>query len=234
MTDNSIEIEKLKQELVTARNDANRNRTPQVAKRDLDDLRAEFRNQISDIRREITGAIGINAPQNHASTAKAVRTEDERQTQVIEQGQTCGGYCSGKVECSARAEPTQRSDNLKILKLSERKQLTVLECAGHQVTKELEVETHQSIVSLLVYVAHLRNLGHDVDEKSVASSLRAQRSVLVCLAGKERTVYGPVDVVLKVDFVEIRTVAWVTSDEYLAGQNLLEQERVSAPCCRSG
>ena len=50
----------------------------------------------------------------------------------------------------------------------------MLECAGHQVTKELEVETHQSIVSLLVYVAHLRSLGHDVDEKSVARS-RAER-----------------------------------------------------------
>ena len=106
MTDNSKEIEKLKQEFVAARNDPNRNTTPQVAKRDLDDLRAEFRNQISDMRCEIMGAIGRNAPQNHANTAKAVNTEDERQTQVIEQRQTCGGCCIGQVDCSALVEPT--------------------------------------------------------------------------------------------------------------------------------
>ncbi len=40
----------------------------------------------------------------------------------------------------------------------------------------------------------------------------------MCLAGKERTVHGPVDVVLKVDFVEIKTITWVTLDEDLSGQ----------------
>ena len=42
--------------------------------------------------------------------------------------------------------------------------------------------------------------------------------MLVNLADKERTVYGPVYVVLKVDFVEIKTIAWVTLDEDLSGQ----------------
>ena len=107
------------------------------------------------MRHDIMGAIGRNGPQTSANTAKAVRTEAERQSQVKDQRTPCSGCCNGQVECSARIESTQRSENLKILKLSDRKQLTVLECAGHQVTKELEVETHQSIVSLLVYVAHL-------------------------------------------------------------------------------
>ncbi len=205
---------------MAARNDAKRNTTPQVAKRDLDDLRAEFRNQLVDMRREIMGAIGRNAPQNRANTAKALRTENERQTQVVEQRQPCGSCCSGQGDSSSRAEPTQRSDNLKVSKLSEKRQLTVLECAGHQVTKELEIEIHQSIVKLMVYVAHLRSLGHDVDGKYVARSLRARRRVLVCLADKERTVYGPVDIVLKVDFVETRTIAWVTLDEDLAGKSI--------------
>ena len=83
------------------------------------------------------------------------------------------------------------------------------------------------MASLLVNVAHLRNLGHDFDEKSVARSLRAQRSVLVCLAGKERTVYGPVKVVLKVYFVEIRSVAVLTLDEDLAGQTYLGNKELA-------
>ncbi len=42
--------------------------------------------------------------------------------------------------------------------------------------------------------------------------------MLVALADKQRTVYGPVDVILKEDFVEIKTIAWVTLDKDLAGQ----------------
>ncbi len=40
----------------------------------------------------------------------------------------------------------------------------------------------------------------------------------MCLADKERTFFGPFDVVLKMDFVEIKTIACVTLDEDLAGQ----------------
>ncbi len=173
MTDNSKEIEALKQQLVAARNDANRNATPQVVKTDLDGLRTEFRNQISNMRREIMEAIGRNARQSHVNTADAVRTEDERQAQVMEQRTPCGGCCTSQAECTARVECTQRSDNLKILELSERRQLTVPESAGHQDW----VGTHQSIVSFMVYVAYFRKLGHDVDERSIAQSLKANRSV---------------------------------------------------------
>ena len=67
-------------------------------------------------------------------------------------------------------------------------------------------------------MAHLRNKGHGLDERSIARSPKAKQSVTVHLADKERTVYGPVDVVLKVDFVEIRTVEWVTLDKDLSGQ----------------
>ncbi len=99
--DSSREIEELKQELASARGEVTRNTTPQVAKRVLDDLRLEFRNQISDMRREI-GAIGRSAPHNHANTAKAVRTEEDRQTQVVEPRQSCGGCCNVQTECPVR------------------------------------------------------------------------------------------------------------------------------------
>ncbi len=110
------------------------------------------------------------------------------------------------------------SDKLKLTQRRRLGNLTVLECAGHPITKELEVETHHSIVSLLVYVAHLRNLGHCVDERSIIRSLKAQRIITVHLADKKRVVSRLVDVVLKVDFVDIRTIAWVTLDEDLPGQ----------------
>ncbi len=48
-----------------------------------------------------------------------------------------------------------------------------------------------------------------------------------CLTEKERVVYGPVDVVLKVDFVEIRTIAWVTVDEDLSGKIYLGKNELA-------
>ena len=135
----------------------------QVAERDLDDLRTEFRDQISDMRSEIIGAIGRNAPQPKMNSAKAVRTEEERQPQVGEKKNSRGGGCTNQIEYSARTESAQRSDSLKVLNLSDRKQLTFL-VAGHQVADELETVTHQSIVSLVVFVAHLQSMGQDVDD----------------------------------------------------------------------
>ncbi len=43
--DNRKKVEALKQELAAARNHASRNLTPQVAKRDLDNLRVDLENQ---------------------------------------------------------------------------------------------------------------------------------------------------------------------------------------------
>ena len=39
------------------------------------------------------------------------------------------------VFATAKLNVPQRSDNLKLMKISDREQLTVLECAGHQLTK---------------------------------------------------------------------------------------------------
>ncbi len=94
MTDNRKKVETLKQELAAARSDANRNALPQVGNRQLDVLRAEFRNQISDTRRGIRGAYGRNAPQANVMSAKSVRTADEKQPQASEPRTSCNGRCT--------------------------------------------------------------------------------------------------------------------------------------------
>ena len=80
-----------------------------------------------------------------------------------------------------------RQDELKVLKLSDRSQLTVPECAGHQVTKELTWETNHSVIHARVYASYLKTLGQDVEDNPVIKALRSKRSTLVHLACKERS-----------------------------------------------
>ena len=45
-----------------------------------------------------------------------------------------------------------RQGHLKILKFADKKQPSLLECGGRQITKELECESHQSVIHLDIYV----------------------------------------------------------------------------------
>ncbi len=77
------------------------------------------------------------------------------------------------------------------------------ECAEHQVTKELTWETNYSGIHARVYASYHKSLGQDVEDRAVIKALMSKRSTLVQLASKERRVFGPIDVEMKVDFVHI-------------------------------
>ena len=120
-----------------------------------------------------------------------------------------------------------RQDHLKILKLADKKQLSLLECGGHQITKKLECESNQSVRHVDIYVDYLRQKGNDVDRRALLRSLKAKRSVAVCLKEKERQAFGPVQIGLKIDFIEIVTTAWVVLDDDLVGQIFIGRNELS-------
>ncbi len=140
------EIETLKQEVATTLGEVR----GQVSRRDLEDLGSELRGQIDSMKTEVMGAIRGVASNSHSS-AKAIRSEDETSTSQQETANCCNVPCCANT-CSRSAatnpEATKCAENLEILKLFQRKQLMVLECGAHQVTKELNVETCQSVVCL--------------------------------------------------------------------------------------
>ena len=102
-----------------------------------------------------------------------------------------------------------------------------MECAGHQITKELECESNQSVVHVGIYADYLRLKGHDIDQRVLAKTLKGKRSVAVYLKDKERRAFGPVQIDLKVDFIEIATTAWVVLDDDLMGQIFIGRNELS-------
>ena len=130
-------------------------------------------------------------------------------------------------DCLTPEEEVSCQDHVKILKLADRKQLSLLECGGHQVTKELECETNQSVVHLDVYTDYLRQKGQDNDKKALAKALKARRSVVLFIKDKERRAFGPVQLTLLIDFVEIVTIAWVVQDDDLVGQIFVGRNELS-------
>ncbi len=66
-----------------------------------------------------------------------------------------------------------------------------------------------------------------MDRKALARSLKARRSVAVCLKEKERQAFGPVQIGLRIDFIEIITFAWVILDEDLIGQIFIGRNELS-------
>ena len=122
----------------------------QVSRRDLEEMHSELRGQFDAMKREVMGAIR-GVANNSNSSAKVIRSEDETsKTSQQESAECCSIPCCANTcprSTATNHETTKRAENLKILKLYQRKQLMVLECGTHQVTKQLNVETYNQLLA---------------------------------------------------------------------------------------
>ncbi len=174
-----------------------------------------------------------NANTNHNNQARAVRSSEDvnpeaegtsLQTEAVnpEPGFLPQNSLNGQAEWPSYG----RQDHLTILKLANKKQISLFECGCHQITK-LECESNQSIIHLGIYVDYLRQKGHDIDRRILTKSFKAKTSVTVCLKDKERKAFGQVQIILKVGFFEIITTAWVVLEEDLIGQIFIGRNELS-------
>ncbi len=83
------------------------------------------------------------------------------------------------------------------------------------------------MLHITIYADYLRQKGHDADQRMLAKSLKAKRSVMVCLKDRERRSFGPVQIGLRVDFIDKITTAWVVFNEDLIGQIFLVRNELS-------
>ncbi len=130
-------------------------RIEQRLERQMDEIEKRMLDAINNLNRP--RAVQNSHNNSRPNQAKAVRTPDETVDDV--------NFDESR-DCSATKEEVSRQDQVKILKLADRKQLSLLECGGHQVTKELECESNQSVVHLDVYTDYLRQKGQDIDKKA--------------------------------------------------------------------
>ncbi len=212
--------------------------SPSVPHGEVIELEKRVKQQMENMERRMMDAMRkMLAPSsnvqnsNRNNQAKAVRTPDVVQEPEGAQDESSGSApeIGFQVQGSdAASSPVYgRQDHLKILKIANKKQLSLLECAGHQITKELECESNQSIVHVGIYADYLRLKGHDIDQRVLAKALKGKKSVVVCLKDKERRAFGPVQIDLKVDFIELATTAWVVLDDELMGQIFIGRNELS-------
>ena len=171
--------------------------------------------------------IALTAPRQNfnsqkPSHAEAVRTavDENREDESISVMQV--------PQCDSMSEGQRsRQDYVKILKLAEKRQLSLFERGGQQVMKKMECESNYSLVHLDVYIGYLRKKGQDVDRRALAKALRAKRTLVFLIKDRERRAFGPVQLTLEVDFVEIVTTAWVLMDDDMAGQIFVGRNELS-------
>ncbi len=205
-------------------------------------MNTAFKQQIDGMEQRMLEAVrkmlnpnSINNPNmSRGNQAKAVRSsgdvnvETERVNSELNMEKTEPGFLpQGSMNNQSDWPSYGRQDHLKILKLADKKQLSLLECGGHQITKELECESNQSVIHIDIYVDYFRQKGHDVDRKALAKSLKARRRAAVCLKDKERQAFGPVQIGLKIDFIEIINTAWVILDDDLIRQIFIGRNELS-------
>ena len=209
----------------------------ELEKRFKKQMESMERRKMDAMRKMLTPTNNVQGS-NRNNQAKAVRTRDEMQEAEGAQSGPDGSAPEIGFQVlgsNAGSWPEYgRLDHLKILKLADKKQLSLLECGGNQITKELECESNHSVVHVGKYAEYLRIKGHDVDQRVLAKTLKGKRSVIVYLKDKERRAFGPVQIGLKIDFIEIMTTTWVVLDEELieqifVGRNELSLRAVGPP-----
>ncbi len=100
-----------------------------------------------------------NVSGNRGNQAKAVRTQEEMSTsEMIDPDANADvqqpGFQVQNADPPANEVPGwpsyARQDHVKIPKLAEKQQLSLLECGGHQITKELDCESNQSVIPVAI------------------------------------------------------------------------------------
>ena len=230
-TNNSANNSPSQSERLNNPNPNNQPRPPLVTQSDITKLEARMKQQVESMERRMLDVMrnAMNASNSRQGQTKAVRSADEEMNPQSELAQQNMLPVENSHPEQQEHEWQQqgRQDHVKISKIAKKKQLSLLECGGHQITKELEFESAHSVIHVDIYVEYLRRIGNDVDSKALAKALRAKRSIVVCLKDKEYRAFGPVQVEIKIDLIEIVTFAWVNLDLDLLGQILIGRNELS-------
>ena len=104
--------------------------------------------------------------------------------------------------------------------------MSIITVGGHEATMNLSRPNDQILMHIDVYADYFRTV-------SPQTPLRAIRALLTRGVGKSRRIdsryieaYGPHEVMLKIDGINIYTETTITCDEYLVGQIYTGREKV--------
>ena len=97
---------------------------------------------------------------------------------------------------------------------------------GHEVTRNLSKPSHQTIMHIDVYADYLSTISPQTTSRALRALLTRGGSNSVRVENRYREAYGPHEVMLNINGINIYTKTMITCDEDLAGQIYVGREEL--------
>ena len=96
--------------------------------------------------------------------------------------------------------------------------MSIITVGGHEVTRNLIGPSAQTIMHIDVYADYLGTISPQTTSRALRALLTRGGSKLVRVENRYTDAYGPHEVILNIDGINIYTKTMITCDEDLAGQ----------------
>ena len=104
--------------------------------------------------------------------------------------------------------------------------MSIITVAGHEVTRNLSEPSNQTIMHIDVYADYLSTVSPQTISRTVRALLTRGSSKSVRVDNRYTEAYGPHEVMLNIDGINIYTKTMITCDEDLAGQIYVGREEL--------
>ena len=104
--------------------------------------------------------------------------------------------------------------------------ISMITVGGHEVTRNLSEPSDQTIMHIDVYADYLSALSPQTTSKALRALLKRGDSKSVRVGNRYTEAYGPHEVMLNIDGINIYTKTMTTCDEDLAGQTYVGREEL--------
>ena len=102
--------------------------------------------------------------------------------------------------------------------------MSIITVGGHEVTRNLSEPSDQTVMHIDVYADYLSAISTQDPSRALRALLTRGGSKPVCIDNRYTEAYGPHEVMLNRDGINISTKTMITCDMDLAGQIYLEEE----------
>ena len=184
-----------------------------------------------DINYERAAAEAINKVKQDLATKEI----EQRLKQEIER-QKLNETLSGLVPKPEAEVGATKSGNCNTLKLVTGKPfgitkigariMSIITVGGHEVTRNLSEPSDQTTMHIDVYADYLSAISPRTTSRAVRSLLTRGGSKSVCVENRNTEAYGPHEVMLNIDGINIYTKTMTTCDQDLAGQIYVGKEEL--------
>ena len=105
--------------------------------------------------------------------------------------------------------------------------MSIITVGGHEVTRNLSEPSDQTIMHIDVYADYLSAISLQTTSRALRALLTRGGSKSVRVENRYTEAYGPHEVMLNIDGINIYTKTMITSDEDLAGQIYVGKEELN-------